>query len=101
MTENEIKKLKAKYGDIYQIEVDPEEEGGETLVFLFRAPDRAILGAASKLASTDLVKAAEVMINNCLLAGPKEELEKIPVFQAVSEQFERINEPRKSQLKKI
>ncbi len=101
ITEQQITKLKKQHGAIYLVEVAPEEGGGEALQFLFKKPDRATLSAAAKFAVSDPIKSGEIVIKNCLVHGPAEELDDIGVFQAVSAQFEEVTRARQASIKKL
>jgi len=101
ITEDIIKKLKKKHGQVYLIEVDPEEEGGEVIQLVFRKPDRPTLSAAARFAQTDPIKSGEIVLENCLVHGPKEVLKDMSIFQAVSQQFEEITKARQARLKKL
>jgi hypothetical protein len=100
-TLGEVQALKTKHGEIYEIEVQPGEIGGETLVFLFKRPDRKTLSATAKIAQSDPVQAAVVMLTNCLVWGEVKHFDDMAVFQSVSSHFEEINKARESTLKKL
>jgi hypothetical protein len=92
-------KLKRQHGPHLHV-VTVKGEDGE-LVFVFKRPDRSTLAAAAKFASTDPIRAAEVMIETCLVEGDKTALEDITVFQAVAEAFGELNRPREFTLVKL
>ena len=95
-----IEKLKKEHGRVFEIVVElpnkENRESPETTSFYFKQPDRQIIDATNKAAQRSEIKAAEVMINNCLLKGDKSLLKEIGVFMAVSEQLERILDKKKS-----
>lgn len=97
----QIARHKAKHKNIYLITVEPAEVDGEQAQFLFKQPDRKVLAAAGRFAATDPMKAAEVMLDNCLLEGDKLLLDDVAVFTAVAAQFEEINKPREAAIKKL
>lgn len=101
VTDEQIKVLKKKHGVIYLIEVEPDEEGGDALQFIFKRPDRATLSAAAKFAATDPIRSGEVVLKNCLVHGPAEALDDMSVFQAVSTQFDEITKARQATIKKL
>lgn len=101
ITEEQIKKAKAKHGDeIYLVSVDGDKPK-EKLDFLLRPADRKTMAAAAQVGKSNEIKGAEVMLTNCLIAGDKDALKIDKVFFAVISHLEEINEPRKSTLKKV
>ena len=102
LTPERIEALKRTHGELYCIEVAPEEgTEGEPLVFLLKKPTRQTMSAAGRFAQSDPMQAAAVMVENCLVEGPKEALDDLTVFSAVSEQFDALTAPRKATLKKL
>jgi len=67
VSEAQIKRWKAKYGEVYAISV--KDENGEDLTGYFRKPDLNVIAAASKFAEADPVKSGIVMFENCWLGG--------------------------------
>lgn len=65
----EIERLKKQHGRIYQIVVDDD---GDLYVAYFRRPDMAVLSAMTKMAKTDEMQAAKVMVENCFVAGAEQ-----------------------------
>lgn len=94
-----VEDWKRQYGSVYLVEVDDEQ--GEPLSFFFRPPDRKIISAVSAIQERDQVQAAETMIFSCLLDGPREALEDVTVFAAVSLEVEKLARPRRAALKKL
>lgn len=65
----ELARLKAQHGRIYQIVVDDD---GDLYAAYFRRPDMAVLSAMTKMAKTDEMQAAKVMVENCFVAGAEQ-----------------------------
>lgn len=101
LSQETIAKHKVRHTNIYLITVEPAEPDGERLEYLFKQPDRKVLAAAGKFAASDPMRAAEVMMDNCILEGDKKQLEDVAVFTAVAAQFEEINKPREAAIKKL
>lgn len=101
MDDKTINKWKRRHGGIFAIEVAPEGGAGEPLVFVFRKPDRAVFAASTKVAQSDPLQAADVMIRSCLLTDNAGELDDMSVFQAVADQFQEMNKAREATLKKL
>ncbi len=66
--EAQIKRWKAKYGEVNQITV-PIDDEGNTVTAYFRKPDLNIIAAASKFAETDPIKSGLILFENCWLGG--------------------------------
>lgn len=101
ITDEQIQKHKARHKNIYLITVEGETKEEENIEFLFKQPDRKILAAAGKFAASNPLQAADIMMQSCLLEGDKNALEDTAVFTAVAAQFEEINKPRESAIKKL
>lgn len=67
ITEAQIKKWKAKYGDVFAISVKLNNK--EKATGYFKKPDLNIIAAAAKFAETDPIKSGTVMLENCWLGG--------------------------------
>ena len=65
----EIERLKKQHGRIYEVVVDDE---GTRYAAYFRRPDMAVLSAMTKMAKTDEMQAAKVMVENCFVAGAEQ-----------------------------
>lgn len=92
---------KAKYGAVHQVEVSGDSADDPPLLFYFRSPDRKIISAVAALQEKDQVAAAETMILSCILDGPREALDDVSVFAAVSMQLETLARPRRAAIKKL
>jgi len=98
----DIEKLKREHGSpLYLVEVAPETEGMEPLVFIFKKCDRKTLSACAKIGQADLTAASEVMIKNTLVFGDNKAIEDVSVFTALSEKMEVINAARTATLKNL
>jgi len=71
ITEAQIKKWKAKYGEVYAIEVKMDDEGTIATGY-FKKPDLNIISAAAKFAEVDPIKSGTVMLENCWLGGDED-----------------------------
>lgn len=92
--------LKERHGAIYEVVVSEANEDGTDEVFIFREPNRAELKAATKMGMNDPLAGSEVIIENCLVFGNRELLEKTGVFLAVSEHLDVIIGKKVSAIKK-
>lgn len=102
ITQEQIELAKNKHGkELYLVEVEPLNVGEEKLQYLIKPADRKTMSAAAKIGKSDELKGAEVMLMNCLVLGDKDALMDDKVFFSVISHLEKINEPRKSFLKKI
>jgi len=97
-----IAKLKKEHGRIFEVivELPNKDRSNEqpTTSFYFKQPDRDILDAVNKVAQRSEIKATEVMINNCMVAGDKDLLKDIGVFTTIGEKLENILDKKKSYL---
>jgi hypothetical protein len=98
LTQKEINTLKNKHGKITLVTIEGDE-GQEELHFWFKQPDRNILAAAVKIGERDQMKGTEVFIENCLVKGPKKELQDVEVFMAVAPQVEALIKVRTARVK--
>lgn len=101
LSNEKIQQLKRQHGALYLIEVQSGAEGGDPLVFVFKKADRKVLSASAKVAQTDYVAAAEVIIKNTLVYGDINDMDDIGVFSAIAAQVETINAPRLATLKNL
>ena len=62
----EIERLKKQHGRIYEVAVDDE---GTRYAAYFRCPHMTTLAAMTKMAKTDEMAAARVMLENCWVSG--------------------------------
>lgn len=98
LTQREITTLKNKHGKITLVTIEGDE-GQEDLHFWFKQPDRKILSAAVKMGERDQMKGTEVFIENCLVKGPKEQLQDVEVFMALAPQVEALIKIRTTRVK--
>lgn len=99
-TPNVIETLKREHKELFGITVLPSaKDANDGAFFVFKRPTRQIFQAAASVKND--MDAADVVLKNCYVWGPKELLEDMNVFQSVSLQFQEINKPRVSQLKKL
>ncbi len=67
ISQAQIKRWKAQYGDVYAIEVKLDEQ--EKAVGYFRKPDLNIIAAASRFVESNPIKTGEILLENCWLDG--------------------------------
>ena len=91
-TKEQIEKLKAQYGDVYEIEV----EGKKCLI---RRPNRKDLSYASVV--RDPVKMSETMLNQLWLGGDEEIKTSDDLFLAVVNVMQEVLQVKQAQLKKL
>lgn len=94
MNEEELKKLKEKYGTIFQIEV------GDKIVFLKR-PTRQILSLAATKGKRVPFAVTEVIVTNCKVAGDDIDLNDPGVLLGLSAQMELLLEEATVSIKKL
>jgi len=64
-----IEELKRKHGEVFEIVVPMDDEEKEYAVGYLKKPTRQILGSVSGMANSNPMRAAEIMLVNCWLAG--------------------------------
>jgi len=69
MEETKIAELKARNGEVYEIEVEKE---GKVVKGYFKKPNLQIISAASKYANEDPIKSGEILFDSCWLDGDME-----------------------------
>lgn len=69
VTQAQIKRWKAKYGDIFAISVKISNK--EKATCYLKKPDLNIITASAKFAKTDPIKGGTVVLENCWLGGDK------------------------------
>lgn len=96
----QIEQWKGKWGEVYMVEVDLDEEGREVAVGYFRSPDLGVLSLVSRL-SEDQVRAAEALLENLWLGGDERFKTDDKVKLAAFQQLPKLVEVRASRLKKL
>ncbi len=93
--------LKRKYGKLSIVTIDRENDDGniEELEFVFKQPDRKLMSAAAKMAKEDPLKSADVIIQNCLVAGPHEALDDLKTWLTVADQVQEMMKPYAARIK--
>ena len=94
VTKAQIKEWKAKYGAVYEVEVEGKKA-------YFKAPDRNILGLAMKKGMDNPLASIEVVAQNCFLAGDKVLLEEDAYFLSVSKVLGEMMQVKEASLKKL
>ena len=95
----QIKEWKDKYGDVFAIKVDDENE--DTHICYLRAPKRKDLSAASVASKVDPLKFNEVILRQCWLGGDEVIRTDDRLFLAVSGKIPDIIEVGEAELEKL
>ncbi|WP_435135716.1 hypothetical protein [Formosa sp. A9] len=92
----------AKYGKTRLIDLEVQISDTETFNFVLRKPDRPVLEAIGRhAANKDVAAANKTLINNCVLGGDMEALNKDgEVYLEVLEQLNLLKHKAKSTVKK-
>lgn len=59
--------IKAKYGNVFKIEVDADDEGKEKVIAYLKKPDLKTLSATMSVMNSDPIKANQILLKNCLI----------------------------------
>ncbi len=100
ISQEELDRLKAKYGDIYEISVPLDDEEKELVVAYFRKPDRTTLGAALSQEERNPMKGKEILLRSTFVAGDKRILEDDDLFISASLVANEMVQIRLAQIKK-
>lgn len=92
-TKEQIQQWKAKHGEVFEVEVDGKH------AFL-KKPDRKVLSYAMTQAQTNPLGFAEVILNNCWLAGDEEIKTDDSLFLSVSGKLDGLLQIKEAALKK-
>ena len=95
MEDLKIEALKRKHGEIFQIDVEGEKP------FVLKKPDLACVSAYAKLVNTDSIKAAQVVLNSCIIEGDKTKLEEPEVLLSLVKHVNSLMTTRRSTIKKL
>lgn len=89
MEEQKKAELKAKFGEVYEIEV---EKDGKIIKGYFKKPNLQIISAASKYSIDDPIRSGEILFDSCWLDGDedmnKDDEVKLAAMGALSNLFE-------------
>jgi hypothetical protein len=93
--------LKAKYGEVFELNVYVSSD--DTATAYLRKPSRAILGAVMSKINSDPLFANELLLKNCILREESDPriLEDDEVFISAMNSLEGLVQVYKSDLKKI
>ena len=70
LTKEEIKELKKKHGEVYELDVDFEEKGERTVLYGYlKKPDRTTIGLSLSMIERDPLRAKQVILEKSWLAG--------------------------------
>jgi hypothetical protein len=100
ITAEEFAKLKNEHGEIFTIEVPMNDTHTDVAVAYFKKVDRAIMGAAMSLWDTNPLKAKEIVLTSCFIAGNKDILEKDDLYFPATNRVDDMITFRKATLKK-
>lgn len=93
ITQEQIDRWKAQYGDVYKITVE-DKEG------YLRKPDRKILAYVGSIGQNP-IKAAETMLNSCWLGGDEEIKANDACFLGASQKLGALIEIKAAELSKL
>ena len=93
-TNEQIEAWKKQHKDVFEIVVTDS-------VCYLRKPDRATMKAIASIASSDPIRANEVLLKNCWLGGDESIQTDDEKFFAVSSQLSRLIEIKEAELKKL
>lgn len=92
--QEQIQEWKAKYGDVYEIEIDGRYA-------YLKTPDRKTLSYASSFATKDPIKFNETILNNCFIGGDEEIKKDDTLFLGVCEKLPELIQVKEATLKKL
>lgn len=69
LDEAAVEDLKRRHGDVFELVVPMDDEGREFAVGYVKKPNRKVLSATISLIERDPVKATEILMENCWIAG--------------------------------
>ncbi|MEG2067705.1 MAG: hypothetical protein RRZ65_08725 [Tannerellaceae bacterium] len=92
--EQKIEEWKAKYGDVYKVEVDGHSG-------YLKKPSRKALGAAAVIGKSDPMKYNETLLANCWIEGDEIIKTDDSLFLGVSAQLAELIEIKEAEIKKL
>lgn len=96
-TPDELAKMKSRYGRLFLVAVEAENEDQQELFFWFKHPDMKVISAFTKVSQADPISGMQVLFKNCLISAGMEKYADDPeVFLAVSEQLGDLVKKRKA-----
>ena len=98
ISEDEMEKLKAKYGRVDIMYIPANDDGTEWGVGYFKKIDRDLMGAA--LSITDPIKSKQTILEATFIAGDKRILEDREMFFSACMEADKMMTFRKGYLKK-
>ena len=93
-TEEQIAMWKNLYKKVYEVEIDG------SVCYLHR-PDRKTISAATSIGATDPIKYAEIILENCWIAGDDSIKTDDEKFFGVSSHLDKLMTVGKAQLKEL
>lgn len=100
ITDEEFATLKKEHGEIFTIEVPMNDEDTDRAVAYFKPVDRTIMGAAMSLWDVNPLKAKEIVLTSCFIAGNKDVLSKDVLFFSACNRVDDMITFRKATIKK-
>lgn len=90
----DLKNLEVLHGPLKAMMVDDK-------IGLFKKPTRQIIGAASKISTSDPMKYLEMLAENCFVAGDRELLDDDDCFIAIMPLLNELMETKTAELLKL
>ncbi len=100
ITDAELDALKAKNGEVFEITIPVDDEQKEYSVGYLKKPARNIIGVVSGIAASNPLKASEIMLENCWLAGDERIKTDDQLFMSASELLGQLMIIRHGEIKK-
>jgi hypothetical protein len=100
LEEAAIEELKKKHGEVFEIVVPMDDEEKEYAVGYVKKPTRHVLGAVSGMVNSNPVRAAEIMLANCWIAGDDRLKTDDDLFMSAIQPLFSIIKVRNGELKK-
>lgn len=96
MEQKKIDALKRQYGsELFLIEVEGEKP------FVLKKPNLTTVSAFSKVSQVDPIKAATIVLNDCIVEGDKSRIEDPEVMLALTKHINALMVARQSSIKKL
>ena len=99
----DLEALKAKHGNkLSELRITTSEE--KEIVFVLKKPTRAVIEAIADTKNDPkgkISKSSNIMLQNCVVAGPMEELEDGEVYATVLEAVGKLFTKASSEIKKL
>jgi hypothetical protein len=101
LNQKEIDALKRIHGqDLWHIQLD-RQDAQEEIDFVLKKPPIPTVSAYIKISQSDPLKAALVLLNDCIVHGPKDKVEDPEVVLALNRHLNSLIKVRESSIKKL